>query len=81
MVEFHVMLGHPMPGNSQYREIHYSAQFVNDEGEPVELTRTTHIHAPFLEEHFTAAWLLSHIIQDFIAECKARSASVRPGVI
>ena len=68
MREFKISLGPLQEQNPLFREVHYAAQFANDDGKCVELRRSTRLHAPFFGESYSAAWLLSHIIAEFMAE-------------
>jgi hypothetical protein len=68
LVDFNVRL-EPC-ADSRYRLVHYAAEFVNGDGEHVMLTRKSHVETRLLDEPYTAAWLLSHIIHDFTNEVR-----------
>jgi hypothetical protein len=68
MVEFTVKFGQKSKRSAELREVHYSAQFQTESGKVIELKRTTQVHAPFLAESYSAAWLMSHILRDFMTE-------------
>lgn len=71
MREFKVSLGPLLEQTPLYREVYYAAQFADEEGKCVELRRSTQLHAPFFGESYSAAWFLSHIIGEFMAEAES----------
>lgn len=52
----------------RYRIVHYTAEFLKGDGERITLSEDTRIETRLLQEPYTAAWLLSHIIRDFMSE-------------
>jgi hypothetical protein len=72
MVEFNVRLGPQSEQSPQFREVHYSAKFATGDGNFIELRKSAQLYAPFLKESYSAAWLLSHIISEFMAEASAK---------
>jgi len=66
LVDFNVNI--EPSSDSRFRIVRYTAEFINGAGERIKLTRDTRIEGHLLQDPYTAAWLLSHIIRDFISE-------------
>ncbi len=66
MVQFNVLLLPPSGGDMQ--TVPYTAQFANEEGERIVLTKDKRVETELLQEPHTAASLPSQILQDFMAE-------------
>jgi hypothetical protein len=73
MVEFNVQIG--PQSESKFRTVHYTAEFLNGGGERIVVTKDKQIETDMLKEPHTAAWLLSHILKDFMLEVGESSAS------
>ena len=66
IVEFSVQVEPPC--GRTFPTVRCSAEFAKAPGERIVLTREKQVETSLLREPFTAAWLLSHILQDFMAE-------------
>ena len=68
LVEFSLQL--EPPSASIFRAVRYTTTFLNGEGERLVLTREAQAEVALFQEPFTAAWLLSHIMRDFMDEAR-----------
>jgi hypothetical protein len=69
LVDFNVLL--ELDSDSRFRVIHYTAEFLNGDGEHTVLNREARIESRLFQYPYTTAWLLSHILGDFMAEVSA----------
>lgn len=53
---------------ARFQTVRYLAEFIKHDGERIALTREKQVEAALLQDPYTAAWILSHILQDFMTE-------------